>query len=48
MSESTGSVKTHFTVKAFKTGIYGVTKCNLQKKKRKIANMEGTASIIKA
>lgn len=47
MSESTGSVKNSFDCESFKKGIYGVTKCNLPQKKRKIANMEGSASIIK-
>lgn len=44
---STASVKNSFCCESFKKGIYGVTKCNLQKTKRKIANMEGSASIIK-
>lgn len=42
-----GLSKTHLTVKTFKKWIYSVPKCNLPKKKRKIANMEGRASIIK-
>lgn len=44
---STGSVKNLFYCESFKKGIHGVTKCNLQKKKRKIANMEDSASIMK-